>query len=289
MQPAGSRKAEKAEGMDRYAVFGHPISHSRSPDIHARFAAQTRQAMEYRAMDVPAERFETSLKDFIEAGGRGLNCTVPLKELAFRACTSLSDRARRSGAVNTLKILANGELWGENTDGVGLFRDLTNNLGLSLKAKRILILGAGGATRGIVEPILDASPQTLWIANRTVERAEQLADDFKALGDLHATGLNQLAGRTFDLILNATSASLSGALPPLPKGLLAAGGSCYDLAYGKEPTPFVLWGRDQGASISADGIGMLVEQAAEAFLIWRGIFPETVPVIEALAGGARIR
>jgi shikimate dehydrogenase len=275
--------------MDRYAVFGHPIGHSRSPDIHARFAAQTRQAMEYRAIDVPAEQFENTLKAFIDEGGRGLNCTVPLKEIAFRATHILTDRARRSGAVNTLKILENGQLWGDNTDGVGLYRDLTRNLELKLKGKRILILGAGGATRGIVEPLLLEHPDSLCIANRTVERAEKIADDFSALGDLRAVGFDELAGSSFDLILNGTSASLSGALPPLPGGLLAEGGSCYDLAYGKEPTPFVLWGREQHAIISADGIGMLVEQAAEAFLIWRGIFPETVPVIEDLAQGARIR
>jgi len=275
--------------MDRYAVFGHPIGHSRSPDIHARFAAQTRQAMEYRAIDVPAEQFENTLKAFIDEGGRGLNCTVPLKEIAFRATHILTDRARRSGAVNTLKILENGQLWGDNTDGVGLYRDLTRNLELKLKGKRILILGAGGATRGIVEPLLLEHPDSLCIANRTVERAEKIADDFSAFGDLRAVGFDELAGSSFDLILNGTSASLSGALPPLPGGLLAEGGSCYDLAYGMEPTPFVLWGREQHAIISADGIGMLVEQAAEAFLIWRGIFPETVPVIEDLAQGARIR
>lgn len=275
--------------MDRYAVFGHPIGHSRSPDIHARFAAQTRQAMEYRAIDVPAEQFENTLKAFIDEGGRGLNCTVPLKEIAFRATHILTDRARRSGAVNTLKILENGQLWGDNTDGVGLYRDLTRNLELKLRGKRILILGAGGATRGIVEPLLLEHPDSLCIANRTVERAEKIADDFSAFGDLRAVGFDELAGSSFDLILNGTSASLSGALPPLPVGLLAEGGSCYDLAYGKEPTPFVLWGREQHAIISADGIGMLVEQAAEAFLIWRGIFPETVPVIEDLAQGARIR
>jgi shikimate dehydrogenase len=275
--------------LDRYAVFGHPIGHSRSPDIHARFAAQTRQSMEYRAIDVPAERFETALKLFIEQGGRGLNCTVPLKELAFQAADQLSERARRSGAVNTLKILENGHLWGDNTDGVGLYRDLTTNLGLALQGKRILILGAGGATRGIIEPLLAADPQCLWIANRTLERAERLAENFKTLGQIFAVGFAQLQGSAFDLILNATSASLNGALPPLPEGLLAPGGSCYDLAYGKEPTPFVRWGQDQGASLSADGIGMLVEQAAEAFQIWRGIFPETLPVIEALAGGYRIR
>lgn len=199
--------------MDRYAVFGHPISHSRSPDIHARFAAQTRQSMEYRAMDVPAEAFEPSLKNFIKEGGRGLNCTVPLKEIAFRISDVLSDRARRSGAVNTLKVLENDELLGENTDGIGLYRDLTQNLGLSLKEKRILILGAGGATRGILEPLLDAKPESLWIANRTVERAERLVSDFKPLGPIRAVGFPDLAGFAFDLILNATSASLTGELP----------------------------------------------------------------------------
>lgn len=275
--------------MDRYAVFGHPISHSRSPDIHARFAAQTRQTMEYRAMDVPAEAFDTTLKTFIGEGGKGLNCTVPLKEIAFRTCDVLSERAQRSGAVNTLKILENGQLWGDNTDGVGLYRDLTHNLDVSLNRKRILILGAGGATRGIIEPLLESNPEMLWIANRTLERAERLVEDFKGLGPIRAVGFDQLQESAFDLILNATSASLSGALPPLPGGLLALGGSCYDLAYGKEPTPFVRWGREQGAILSADGIGMLVEQAAEAFQIWRGVFPETQPVIEALAGGDRIR
>lgn len=275
--------------MDRYAVFGHPISHSRSPDIHARFAAQTRQAMEYRAIDVPAETFESTLTTFIKEGGRGLNCTVPLKEIAFGICDVVSDRARRSGAVNTLKVLENGTLLGENTDGVGLYRDLTHNLGLCLSGRRILILGAGGATRGIIEPLLEAKPESLWIANRTVARAERLAEDFKSLGQIRAMGFTDLQGSAFDLILNATSASLTGELPPLPEGLLATGGSCYDLAYGKAPTPFVLWGREQGALQSADGIGMLVEQAAEAFEIWRGVFPETRPVIEALAGGSRIR
>lgn len=275
--------------MDRYAVFGHPISHSRSPDIHAHFAAQTRQAMEYRAMDVPSERFDAELASFIKTQGRGLNCTVPLKEIAFRACDTLSDRAQASGAVNTLKVLEDGLIWGDNTDGIGLYRDLTTNLGLTLEGKKVLILGAGGATRGIVEPILKAHPQRLWIANRTTERAQRLAKDFETHGDINAVGFDQLLGNRFDLILNATSASLSGLLPPLPRDLLLAGGSCYDLAYGKTPTPFVIWGREQGARISADGIGMLVEQAAEAFLIWRGVFPETAPVIEALAGGARTR
>ena len=273
--------------MDRYAVFGHPISHSRSPEIHARFAAQTRQTLEYRAIDVPPETFQTALEDFIRQGGCGLNCTVPLKEIAFEACDELTERARQAGAVNTIHHRTDHTLLGDNTDGVGLFRDLTTNLGLTLKGKNILILGAGGATRGILAPLLDVAPHSLVIANRTFSRAEALVSDFKALGPIQALGFEQLEGRTFDLVLNATSASLSGQLPPLPMGLLASGGSAYDLAYSKTPTPFVLWGREQNARISADGIGMLVEQAAEAFMIWRGVFPETQSVIRALAGGER--
>lgn len=273
--------------MDRYAVFGHPITHSRSPEIHARFAAQTGQTLEYRAIDVPPETFETALTDFIRQGGRGLNCTVPLKEIAFEACDELTERARQAGAVNTIHYRSDQTLLGDNTDGVGLFRDLTTNLGLALKEKSILILGAGGATRGILAPLLGAFPESLVIANRTFSRAAALVSDFKALGPVQALEFEQLAGRTFDLVLNATSASLSGQLPPLPGGLLALGGSTYDLAYSKTPTPFVIWGREQNAHISADGIGMLVEQAAEAFMIWRGIFPETHSVIRALAGGDR--
>jgi shikimate dehydrogenase len=274
--------------MDRYAVFGHPITHSRSPEIHARFAAQTRQAMDYRAIDVPAETFASNLATFINEGGKGLNCTVPLKELAFVACDHLTDRARLAGAVNTIRRETDGTLRGDNTDGAGLLRDLSTNLGLALEGQRILILGAGGATRGIVGPILDARPDQIWIANRSLERAERLAQDFNEPKALKVSGFESLAGNTFDLILNATSASLQGDLPPLPEHLLAKEGSCYDLAYGKTPTPFVLWGRSQGARISADGIGMLVEQAAEAFWIWRDLFPETQPVIESLAGGTRI-
>ena len=273
--------------MDQYAVFGHPISHSRSPEIHARFAAQTHQSLEYRAMDVPLDTFTTALKAFIDQGGKGLNCTVPLKEVAYAACDQLTDRARLAGAVNTIQRQADDSLMGDNTDGVGLYRDLTLNLGLQLEGKRILILGAGGATRGILAPLLDAGPKALVIANRTESRAEKLARDFAALGPVQARRFEELQNLSFDLILNATSASLSGSLPPLPEGLLHQEGNVYDLAYSKAPTPFVLWGREQGARIAADGIGMLVEQAAEAFMVWRGVFPETRPIIEALAEGER--
>lgn len=274
--------------LDRYAVFGHPIDHSRSPEIHGRFAAQTRQALDYRAYDVPLESLGPALKSFKDEGGRGLNCTLPLKEEALRHCAELSERALRCGAVNTLSLGAEGHWCGDNTDGIGLVRDLTTNLGIPLQGQRLLILGAGGATRGILPSLFEAGVASVWVANRTPQRAAALAKLASAFGPFKASGLDTLQGAQFDLLLNATAASLSGALPSLPDGLLSEVGCCYDLAYAKEPTPFVRWGQSQGARVSADGIGMLVEQAAEAFCIWRGIRPDTAPVIEALCGGSRI-
>jgi shikimate dehydrogenase len=267
---------------DRYAVFGHPIGHSQSPRIHCLFAEQTGQTLTYTAEDVTPEIFEPSVKAFFQTGGRGLNCTVPLKELAFRLADSLSDRALRSKAVNTLALRDDGMIFGENTDGVGLVRDLIHNLGLDLTGQRILILGAGGATRGILEPLLQRQPSRLTIANRTPEKAAQLATEFGDIGPITGGGFATLAGGDYDLILNATAASLSGDLPDLPPDILAQDGACYDLAYGREPTAFVRWGLEQGARLSVDGIGMLVEQAAEAFHLWRGVRPDTAPVIAEL-------
>ena len=267
---------------DRYAVFGHPIGHSQSPRIHCLFAEQTGQTLTYTAEDVTPEIFEPSVKAFFQTGGRGLNCTVPLKELAFRLADTLSDRALRSKAVNTLALRDDGMIFGENTDGVGLVRDLIHNLGLDLTGQRILILGAGGATRGILEPLLQRQPSRLTIANRTPEKAAQLATEFGDIGPITGGGFATLAGGDFDLILNATAASLSGDLPDLPPDILAQDGACYDLAYGREPTAFVRWGLEQGARLSVDGIGMLVEQAAEAFHLWRGVRPDTAPVIAEL-------
>ena len=267
---------------DRYAVFGHPIGHSQSPRIHRLFAKQTGQTLTYTAEDVTPEIFEPSVKAFFQTGGRGLNCTVPLKELAFRLADTLSDRAQRSKAVNTLALRDDGMIFGENTDGVGLVRDLTHNLGLDLTGQRILILGAGGATRGILEPLLQRQPSRLTIANRTPEKATQLATEFGDLGPIIGGGFATLEGSRHDLILNATAASLSGDLPDLPPDILACDGACYDLAYGSEPTAFVRWGLEQGARLSVDGIGMLVEQAAEAFHLWRGVRPDTAPVIAEL-------
>jgi len=272
---------------DRYAVFGHPIHHSQSPRIHTLFAEQTGATLTYTAEDVTPERFEVAVRDFFGSGGRGLNCTVPLKELAFRLADTLSERARRAGAVNTLAPQPDGGILGENTDGIGLVRDLTHNLGIDLTGKTLLILGAGGATRGILEPLLLQQPARIVIANRTPEKARQLAAEWGDLGPVTGCGLDELGGMPCDILLNATAASLSGELPPLPDGLLTAAGCCYDLAYGKEPTPFVRWGRAAGARLSVDGIGMLVEQAAEAFRLWRGIRPDTAPVIARLEADRR--
>lgn len=268
--------------LDRYAVFGHPIGHSKSPRIHTLFAEEAGQRLVYFAQDVDRPEFEHAARSFFLDGGLGLNCTVPLKEAAFHFADRRSPRAERSKAVNTLAVWDDGAVYGDNTDGVGLLCDLTVNLGLQLTGTRILLLGAGGASRGVVAPLLEANPASLVIANRTVSKASVLADEFAPSGAVSACGFRELIGCHFDLVLNATSASLSGELPPLPDDLLLPGGCCYDLAYGSQPTPFVAWGHSHGASISVDGIGMLVEQAAEAFLLWRGIRPRTGPVIQAL-------
>ncbi|MDO9047732.1 MAG: shikimate dehydrogenase [Methylobacter sp.] len=268
--------------IDRYAVFGHPIKHSKSPRIHRLFAEQTGQALEYTAVDVPAEQFRTAVAMFFAEGGKGLNCTVPLKELAWNYADHKTERAQLSKAVNTLALQADGSILGDNTDGIGLVTDLLTNHAITLSGIRILILGAGGASRGIIAPILEQSPQTLVIANRTVDKAVKLAAEFHDKGAITGCGFDDLKNRQFDLILNATSASLSGCVPALPAGLLATGGNCYDLAYGNEPTAFVRWGLENHAAKSLDGLGMLVEQAAEAFFIWRGVRPQTRPVIELL-------
>lgn len=267
---------------DRYAVFGHPINHSKSPRIHRLFAEQTGQSLEYSAQDVPAEQFQAAVTAFFAAGGKGLNCTVPLKGLAWDFADSKTERAQLSRAVNTLAVQADGSILGDNTDGIGLVTDLTANHAIALTGSRILILGAGGAGRGIIGPLLEQAPASLVIANRTVDKATDLAQAFHHKGAVSGCGFGDLQNLQFDLILNATSASLSGQLPPLPDGVLAENGVCYDLAYGNEPTAFVRWGLKQSAAKSLDGLGMLVEQAAQAFFIWRGVRPETRPVIELL-------
>lgn len=269
--------------QDFYALFGHPVNHSKSPRIHRLFAELTGQVgFKYESWDVPAEQFEMRLNEFIAGGGKGLNCTIPLKELAFETAAETSQRAARCQAVNTLVVREDNSLFGDNTDGIGLVRDLQNNLELLLDDLDILVLGAGGASRGILGPILECKPAKVFIANRTAEKAHALAEDFHEYHNLSAGGLDELEGRTFDLILNATASSLSGDLPELPDNLLNPDGVCYDLAYAARPTPFVQWGRIHKASISVDGIGMLVEQAAQAFRIWRGVLPDTRSVISTL-------
>ncbi|MBF8778674.1 shikimate dehydrogenase [Pseudomonas fulva] len=267
--------------MDQYVVFGNPIGHSKSPFIHRLFARQTGQALEYSTVLAPIDGFSDCALGFFKQG-QGANVTVPFKEQAYRLCDSLTPRARRAAAVNTLTRLEDGSLQGDNTDGAGLVRDLTVNAGVELAGKRILILGAGGAVRGVLEPILAQRPRLLLIANRTVEKAEHLALEFADLGAVVASGFASL-DKPVDLIINATSASLSGELPPLADSLVEPGRTvCYDMMYGKDPTPFCQWATRLGAAKVLDGLGMLAEQAAEAFAGWRGVRPETGPVLEEL-------
>ncbi|MBE7374013.1 shikimate dehydrogenase [Pseudomonas lopnurensis] len=265
--------------MDRYGVFGNPIGHSKSPQIHAMFAAQTGQALSYEPLLAPLDDFPAFARAFFR-DGLGANVTVPFKEQACRLADLLSERARRAGAVNTLKKLDDGRLLGDNTDGAGLVGDLLN-AGVPLAGRRILLLGAGGAVRGVLEPLLAHKPATLIIANRTPSKAEQLVHEFAGLGPLAASAFEQL-GEPVDLIVNGTSASLGGELPPLPAGLIVPGRTfCYDMMYAAAPTPFCQWAAALGAE-TRDGLGMLVEQAAEAFELWRGVRPDTAPVLAAL-------
>lgn len=266
---------------DAYGVMGNPIGHSRSPQIHAQFARQTGQRLTYEAILVDLGGLEQAVGNFQGSGGKGLNITVPFKEDAFRLVDDLSLRAKRAQAVNTIKIQEDGSLLGENTDGVGLVRDLTDNLKFPIKSKNILVLGAGGAVRGVLAPLLSNDPAKLTLANRTVSKAEVLAISFGDLGVMAASSFERLSG-PFDLIINGTAASLAGELPPLPDGLVTSDTLCYDMMYSAEPTPFMLWGSAQGAGGVADGLGMLVEQAAESFKIWRGAEPDTALVIAAI-------
>lgn len=267
---------------DQYTVFGHPINHSKSPRIHTLFAQQTQQNLTYRTHDVPADSFDTAITNFLNQGGKGLNCTVPLKELAWQRADILTERAQFSKAVNTLVLQKEGTLLGDNTDGIGLVTDLTINHSIPLSNSRILILGAGGASRGIIGPLMEKSPASIIIANRTVEKAINLSKEFSQLGEIIGCSYDAIKNNKFDLILNATSASLTGELPPLADNILAKNGHCYDLAYGNQPTTFVKWGEAHHAEKSLDGLGMLVEQAAEAFFIWRGVRPETAKIITLL-------
>lgn len=261
---------------DRYAVFGHPIAHSKSPLIHTAFARQTGQDMTYEAILAPKDGFADCVRQFAATGGRGANVTVPFKEEAFTLASRLTPRADRAGAVNTLVFEA-GAIVGDNTDGAGLVADLTRNLQRPLEGRRILLLGAGGAARGVLAPLLAQKPASLVVANRTVSRAEILASAFGQ--EVTACGFDAIPG-AFDVVINATAASLADELPPLTPAVFAPGALAYDMMYGRD-TPFLRFAREHRAA-TADGLGMLVEQAAEAFFLWRGIRPDTAPVIADL-------
>jgi shikimate dehydrogenase len=266
---------------DRYAVIGNPIEHSRSPQIHAAFAAQTGDDIEYTRLLGDLDHVERDFERFFASGGRGLNVTVPFKEIACRFATSLSERARAAGAVNTLIAIEAG-VHGDNTDGIGLVRDLGRNHGFTFGGARILLLGAGGAARGVLLPLLEQAPAQLVIANRTARRAVDLAARAPAAADVVGCGLEALQGMRFDLIINATAAGLDARAPALPEDCLAPGGWAYDMMYGAAPTAFVEWGWIHGAAQALDGLGMLVEQAAESYRLWRGTLPDTSGVIASL-------
>jgi shikimate dehydrogenase len=268
----------------RLAVIGNPVAHSRSPQIHARFAAASGHVVDYRRIESPMDRFTATVRAFADAGARGCNVTVPFKGEAFAACGRLTDRARRAEAVNTILFDADGWL-GDNTDGAGLVRDIEKNAGVSLHGRRILVLGAGGGAAGALDPLLAARPAALVIANRTAARSQALLERFAASAARLDVPLSiaqpEAPGSGFDVLINATAASLQGALPPLPAGTLRPGALALDMMYGAAAAPFLRWARAQGA-IARDGLGMLVEQAAEAYFAWFGVRPDTFQVLTVL-------
>lgn len=264
--------------MDRYAVFGNPIKHSKSPLIHTLFAEQTQQQLQYSAIEAPIDGFEQSVAEFFNQGGKGCNVTVPFKEQAFQLADELTDRAQLAGAVNTLKY-QEGKIIGDNTDGYGLVYDLQRYL--DLKGKRILLLGAGGAARGVVGPLLEQGVAEIVIANRTVAKADLLAQLFSEHGEINASEFADVNG-SFDLIVNSTSASLQGEVPPIAASLIHADIICYDMMYKSGYTAFNAWANELGAKTTIDGLGMLVGQAAESFQVWRGVKPEISAVLKTL-------
>jgi shikimate dehydrogenase len=266
---------------DRYAVIGHPIAHSQSPLIHRLFAEATGQSLAYTAIEAPLDAFAETVRSFMAGGGRGVNVTLPFKLQAFEIATDPMERARMAGAANALRF-EGGRIWAENFDGVGLARDIEHNLGVALAGKRVLICGAGGATRGAILPLAACGPAVLAVANRTADTAHRLKQDFAAHVSLQTGGYETLAGEVFDVVINATSTGLSNAGLPLPAGVFAPGALAYEMVYGKGLTPFLRQAQAAGVTHTADGVGMLVEQAAEAFAWWRGVRPETRPVIQRL-------
>jgi shikimate dehydrogenase len=277
-----SKRVLSNDGIDQYAVVGNPIAHSKSPIIHRAFAQQTQQALDYHAIEFPLEEFEPKLREIQQQGYKGVNVTVPFKQEAWKNCDVRTPRAENAGAVNTLIFGNDGKISGDNTDGAGLTRDLMNNHAL-IERRKILILGAGGAVRGALTPLLVLNPTSITIANRTVEKAHQLAEEFQPIGDVKASSYEDLGIEKFDLIINGTSAGLDQKVPPVPLEVLGINSVCYDMMYNTSaPTAFVAWAQNLGASRAFDGLGMLVEQAAESFYIWRGVRPETDKVIKSL-------
>lgn len=268
-----------------YAVIGNPIAHSKSPLIHTMFAQQTQQNIQYDARLFELDNFAEQARDFFSKGGLGLNVTVPFKEDAWVFANEHSERAKRAGAANTLKYQRDGRILADNTDGAGLIRDLTHNHNIELTHKRIVVLGAGGAVRGILQPLLAQQPASVLVANRTASKATELAHDFGDLGVIHGGGFESLQDAQWlgaDVIINGTSASLHGQLPPLPDELISVHSCAYDMMYANEVTAFNAWAKAKGAAHAIDGLGMLVEQAAESFLLWRGVRPNTQEVMAAL-------
>lgn len=264
-----------------YALFGYPVHHSWSPFIHGMFAKQTGQDMVYRLNETPPERFRNEVLQFFSQGGCGINVTVPHKRAAADLVNELTPRAQLADAVNTV-VRHDERLVGDNTDGMGLLADLTKNLGLGWTSPRILMLGAGGAARGALGPLLELQPRLLVIANRTPDRAIALAHEFASLGPVTGCEFGKLEHHRFDLIVNATSASLRGEVPVIPIDVVDSMTTCYDMSYGVGDTAFVAWAKRLGAGRAEQGWGMLVEQAAEAFRLWRGVEPDTAPVLRAL-------
>lgn len=267
----------------RYVLFGHPVGHSWSPFIHALFARQLGDTIDYKLVDVAPADFRKSVIDFFVGRGHGANVTVPHKQAAAEVVNEMTPRAERAGAVNTLVVRSGARLLGDNTDGAGLVIDLRINLGVEVAGRRILVLGAGGAVRGVLEPLLKEDPEAVVIANRTPARATELAGEFEDLGNVTGGGFDVIRYGPWDIVINGTSASLAGEAPELPDGIFGPDTLCYDMAYGRGDTPFMGWAAARGATRVRKGFGMLVEQAAESYLLWRGVRPVTAPVLKALA------
>ena len=269
--------------IDRYAVVGNPVSHSLSPKIHQQFAAQTQQSISYEAIELPLDDFAAQIAKLQLQGMKGLNITVPFKQQAWEICDQRSTQAETAGAVNTIVFKSDNRIIGDNTDGTGLIRDLADNHQVAIRGCKILILGAGGAVRGILEPLIAQEPESITIANRTLDKARQLASVFHRKADIKPCGYEDLGASKYDLIINATAAGLNNQVPPVPQSVLASHSICYDMMYRlKQPTVFVRWAQNHTAALAIDGLGMLVEQAAESFFIWRGLRVDTASVIADL-------